>query len=203
MVATQLRSRKVLGLNQRQYEGLKTALQLNLRRQLLIAVCDNNQLQTQLVARLQSELRETDNTLDDFGAVELAQLTFDPHQPDLVVQLVHWLKQAPNPTPHLQVVGLDAMTHQSMRSQNHFLRSLENIQSLLPHLESSLVLWLSWPWYRTLQQSAPEFWQWRSGVFSFVSEPVARVSSTPTMPQMDGLYGESYGRQTKQSADIW
>ena len=203
MVATQLRSRKVLGLNQRQYEGLKTALQLNLRRQLLIAVCDNNQLQTQLVDRLQSELRETDHTLDDFGAVELAQLTFDPQQPDLVVQLVHWLKQAPNPTPHLQVVGLDAMTHQSMRSQNHFLRSLENIQSLLPHLESSLVLWLSWPWYRTLQQSAPEFWQWRSGVFSFVSEPVARVSNTPTMPQMDGLYGESYGRQTKQSADIW
>ncbi|MEO0396744.1 MAG: tetratricopeptide repeat protein [Cyanobacteria bacterium P01_A01_bin.137] len=203
MVATQLRSRKVLGLNQRQYEGLKTALQLNLRRQLLIAVCDNNQLQTQLVARLQSELRETDNALDDFGAVELTQLTFDPHQPDLVVQLVHWLKQAPNPTPHLQVIGLDAMTHQSMRSQNHFLRSLENIQSLLPHLESSLVLWLSWPWYRTLQQSAPEFWQWRSGVFSFVSEPVARVSSPPAMPQMDGLYGENYGRQTKQSADIW
>ena len=71
MVATQLRSRKVLGLNQRQYEGLKAALQLNLRRQLLIAVCDNNSLQTQLVARLQEDLTPSDSAIDDFGSVAL------------------------------------------------------------------------------------------------------------------------------------
>ncbi|MFG6099524.1 tetratricopeptide repeat protein [Leptothoe sp. ISB3NOV94-8A] len=202
MVATQLKSRKVLGLNQRQYEGLKTALQLNLRRQLLIAVCDSNTLKTQLVSRLQADLTAADNTLDDFGTVTLAKLAFDPSQPDLMLQLVHWLKQAPKPTPHLQIVGLEAMTHQPMRSQNHFLRSLENIQSLLPHLESSLVLWLSWPWYRTLQQSAPEFWQWRSGVFTFVGEP---VSSAPEIANTghqvtDALYG---GVSTAQNADIW
>ncbi|MEM8611579.1 MAG: tetratricopeptide repeat protein [Cyanobacteria bacterium P01_H01_bin.105] len=201
MVATQLRSRQVLGLNQRQYEGLKTALQLNLRRQLLIAVCDSDTLQAQLVSRLQSDLAVSDRTLDDFGAVPLAQLTFDPRQPDLVLQLVHWLKDAPKPTPHLQVIGLDGMTHQSMRSQNYFLRSLESIHSLLPHLESSLVLWLSWPWYRTLQQSAPEFWQWRSGVFTFVGEPVSSAVNTATaLPAEDGLYG---GVPAAQNADIW
>lgn len=202
MVATQLRSRQVLGLNQRQYQGLKTALQLNLRRQLLIAVCDSETLQQQLVARLQTDLAVSDNALDDFGSVSLDQLTFDPHQPDLMLQLVQWLKQSPSPTPHLQVVGLDAMTHQSMRSQNHFLRSLESIQSLLPHLDSSLVLWLSWPWYRTLQQSAPEFWAWRSGVFTFVGEPVPIAADTATASEADdGLYGDDV--QTAQSADIW
>lgn len=204
MVATQLRSRQVLGLNQRQYEGLKTSLQLNLRRQLLIAVCDSDTLQAQLVERLRSELTAADRGLDDFGTVALEQLTFDPSQPDLVLQLVHWLKQAPKPTPHLQVVGIGAMTHQSMRSQNHFLRSLESIQSLLPYLDSSLVLWVSWPWYRTLEQAAPEFWQWRSGVFTFVGEPVAGVSEAAAMPPAEGLdrlYGEA---STKPSnADIW
>ncbi|MBX2864687.1 MAG: tetratricopeptide repeat protein [Leptolyngbyaceae cyanobacterium MAG.088] len=201
MVATQLRSRKVLGLNQRQFQGLKTALQLNLRRQLLIAVCDSETLQQQLVSRLQDDLSVADATLDDFGSVSLAQLTFDPHQPDLMLQLVQWLKQAPKPTPHLQVVGLEAMTHQPMRSQNHFLRSLEGIQALLPYLESTLVLWLSWPWYRTLQQSAPEFWSWRSGVFTFVGEPVPIVPDPAVMPPAeDGLYGDA---PTVQNADIW
>ncbi len=201
MVATQLKSRQVLGLNQRQYEGLKTVLQLNLRRQLLIAVCDSDTLQTQLVARLQADLATSDNTLDDFGAVGLAQLNFDPGQPDLTLQLVQWLKQVPKPAPHLQVVGLDAMTHESMRSQNHFLRSLESIQSLLPHLDSSLVIWLSWPWYRKLEQSAPEFWQWRSGVFTFVGEPVPIVPDTAAVPPVeDGLYGDV---ETTQSPDIW
>ncbi|MBE9067143.1 tetratricopeptide repeat protein [Leptolyngbya cf. ectocarpi LEGE 11479] len=202
MVATQLRSRQVLGLNQRQYEGLKTSLQLNLRRQLLIAVCDSDTLQTQLVERLRSELTAGDKGLDDFGKVALEQLTFDPSQPDLVVQLVHWLKRAPKPTPHVQVVGIGAMTHQSMRSQNHFLRSLESIQSLLPYLDSSLVLWVSWPWYRTLEQAAPEFWQWRSGVFTFVSEPVTgEPAAIPLADGLDGLYGEANTKAP--SADIW
>lgn len=200
MVATQLKSRQVLGLNQRQYEGLKTVLQLNLRRQLLIAVCDNDTLQAQLVARLQSDLATSENTLDDFGEVELAQLNFDPGQPDLTLQLIQWLKQAPKPTPHLQVVGLDAMTHQSMRSQNYFLRSLESIQSLLPHLDTSLVIWLSWPWYRKLEQSAPEFWQWRSGVFTFLGEPVPIVPDAAAPPKEDGLYGDV---DAAQSPDIW
>ena len=201
MVATQLRSRKVLGLNQRQYEGLKTALQLNLRRQVLIAVCDSDTLQTQLVSRLQADLSVSDGNLDDFGSVGLAKLDFNPGQPDLMLQLVQWIKQAPKPTPHLQVVGLESMTQQSMRSQNYFLRSLESIQSLLPHLESSLVLWLSWPWYRTLKQSAPDFWQWRSGVFTFVGEPVPLATDAPAaLPIEDGLYGDV---SAKQSPDIW
>lgn len=203
MVATQLKSRQILGLNQRQYEGLKTALQLNLRRQLLIAVCDSDTLQTQLVNRLQSDLAASAGAIDDyFGAVAIEKLAFNPSQPDLVVQLVHWLKQVSTPMPHLQVVGLGAMTDEPMRSQNHFLRSLESIQSVLPYLESSLVLWVSWPWYRTLEQAAPEFWQWRSGVFMFVGEPVAGAPNATTVPQVDGLYGSAQTSHSP-SADIW
>ena len=161
-------------------------------------------LQARLVEGLQSDLAASDNIDDDSGGVSLAYLHFDTQQPDLVMQLVQWLKHAPKPTPHLQVVGLEAMTHQPMRAQNHFLLSLENLHSLLPHFDSSLVLWLSWPWYRTLQQSAPQLWQWRSGVFTFVSKPVDGVAEPAPSPPVDGLYGDGVGAQSAaQSADIW
>lgn len=205
VTSAQLTSRKVLGLNQRTYAGLKTALQLNLRRQLLIAVCDDTALQQQLVSQLQADVSPPGtDPVEDARPAQLAILEFDPEHPDLIVQIVQWLKTVGTPTPHLQVVGLEQMTQQPLRSQHHFLRSLENIKSLLPHLDSSLVLWVSWPWYRTLQQSTPEFWQWRSGVFAFVGEPVQVDSAPIAAPVGKELYGETADDGTaERRADVW
>ena len=63
------------------------------------------------------------------------------------------------------------MIHQPAIAQNYFLRSLEKIEALLPRLDTSLLVWLPWPWLRTIQQSSPTFWNWRNGVFEFVSDP--------------------------------
>ena len=210
-MVTQLASRKILGLNQRAYQCLKLALSLNLRRQLLIAVCDNIVLQNQLATQLEADLGQPD-TADPISqvilpdrTVNLARLTLDPTQTDFVAQIAQWLQQQPaGQMPCLQLLGIEQMTRQSLMAQHHFLQSLEAVESLLPHLNTSLLLWLPWPWLRAIQQSAPQFWQWRSGLFEFVGEPTPVVaipdglsdSPTPTpiineVVSTSSLYGES------------
>lgn len=178
MVVTQLTSRKILGINQRTYQRLKVALTLNLRRQLLIAVCDNTVLQNQLATQLELDIaqaktagKRAEDALQS-RPTRLAQLSLEAEHPDLIKQVINWLQPQPQgETPSLQVLGIEQMTRQSLMLQHHFFQSLDKIDRLLPRLESSLLIWLPWPWFRAIQQSAPNFWQWRSGVFEFVSDP--------------------------------
>ncbi|MEL6326493.1 MAG: tetratricopeptide repeat protein [Cyanobacteria bacterium J06626_23] len=184
-MVTQLASRKILGVNQRAYECLKLALSLNLRRQLLIAVCDNIVLQNQLATQLEIDMGQPDaltaSILPD-RAVQLTRLTLDPTQTDFVAQVAQWLQQQPaGQMPCLQLLGIEQLTRQPLMVQHHFLQSLEAVESLLPHLNTSLLLWLPWPWLRAIQQSAPQFWRWRSGLFEFVGEP------TPVMAVPESL----------------
>ncbi|MEO1590454.1 MAG: tetratricopeptide repeat protein [Cyanobacteria bacterium J06632_22] len=184
-MVTQLASRKILGINQRAYQCLKLSLSLNLRRQILIAVCDNIVLQNQLAAQLEADLGQPDALTQAIlpdRALHLAHLTLDPGQTDFVAQVAQWLQQQPaGQMPCLQILGIEQMTRQSLMAQHHFLQSLEAVESLLPHLNTSLLLWLPWPWLRAIQQSAPQFWRWRSGLFEFVGEP------TPVVAIPDGL----------------
>ncbi|MEO0458322.1 MAG: tetratricopeptide repeat protein [Cyanobacteria bacterium P01_A01_bin.114] len=202
----------MLGINQRAYQTLKLSLSLNLRHQLLIAVCDNTILQDQLSTQLETEVAQlwlnTQRRGDQspHNPTRLARLDFDPQQPDLVTQVAQWLKEQPRSTPQripsLQIVGIDKMTRQSSMMQHHFLQSLDKIEVLLPHLDASLLVWLPWPWFRSIQQSASRFWQWRSTVFEFVGDPTpigsnesnGGLTSEPNRaaPPADGvLYGEN------------
>ena len=58
MIAIQPKSRQILGVNQQAYKALKAAMSLNLRRQLLVAVCDNVILQNQLATQLENDLAQ-------------------------------------------------------------------------------------------------------------------------------------------------
>lgn len=225
MIAIQPQSRQLLGVNQQAYQSLKAAMSLNLRRQLLIAVCDNVAMQNQLAAQLQRDLvsgsaiasttaailagkradtggaRNTardgakDKGLDEWSRLSsltdlsrqgraLEQLWFDPEDGNLPKQVAHWIQQtmlAEGKLPGLQVLGIGQMTQQPAITQNHFLRSLEKVEALLPRLNTSLLVWVTWPWLRTIQQSAPTFWNWRGGVFEFVSDPApSRQEQLPT-----------------------
>ncbi len=214
MIAIQPQSRQLLGVNQQAYQSLKAAMSLNLRRQLLIAVCDSAAMQTQLATQLQHDLasgsaiasttaaipageradtggaRNTardsakDKGLDEWSQISsladlsrqgrsLKQLQFDPEDGNLPKQVARWIQQTmlAEGVPGLQVLGIEQMTQQPAITQNHFLRSLEKVEALLPRLNTSLLVWVTWPWLRTIQQSAPTFWNWRSGVFEFVSDP--------------------------------
>lgn len=195
MIATQPKSRQILGVNQQSYQSLKASMELRLRRQLLIAVCDSVVMQNQLATQLETDIVrsraaarflpgrfedvEVEEVYQDqrsapLGQQSLARLVFDSEDGNLPKQVAQWVRQtalAEGVLPQVQVLGIEQMTRQPAITQNHFLRSLEKIDALLPRLNTSLLIWVPWPWLRTIQQSAPTFWNWRSGVFEFVSDP--------------------------------
>ena len=197
MAVTKLTSRKILGLNQRTYQHLKLTFSLNLRRQLLMAVCDDIVLQKRLATQLEADLTELFNPYDQVSYDQvpeeekpekllsayakfpkLVRLVLNPENPDLPTQIVQWVRQhrppqrsTPWTMPNFQILGVEQLTRQPAAVQRRFLDSLQRIEALLPRLESNLLLWLPWPWFRTIQQSVPEFWQYHSGIFEFAGEP--------------------------------
>ncbi|MEM9087391.1 MAG: hypothetical protein AAGC93_01480 [Cyanobacteria bacterium P01_F01_bin.53] len=229
MIAIQPKTRQILGVNQQSYQALKSSMALNLRRQLLIAVCDNVAMQNQLASQLETDLAigvpmslelgqhlgqsagpSMGYAVDDLGlgdqdfgqdlngqlpratapSVGLERLVFDPEDGNLPKQVANWVRQtvlSQGDLPQLQVVGIEQMTRQPAITQNHFLRSLEKVEALLPRLNTSLLIWLPWPWLRTIQQSAPTFWNWRSGIFEFVSDPTPADidNEVPPLPPID------------------
>ncbi|MGB3296429.1 MAG: tetratricopeptide repeat protein [Phormidesmis sp.] len=224
MIAIQPQSRQILGVNQQSYQALKAAMGMNLRHQLLIAVCDDVRIQNQLATQLEVDLSAASRMNGRLSSGDLAQsaglerLLFDPEAGHLPQQVAYWMRRtmlSANTLPALQVLGIEQMTHQPAITQNYFLRSLEKIELLLPCLDASLLLWMPWPWLRTIRQSAPTFWNWRSGIFEFVSDPspipmdreylrletaafeedIAQMSAAETRFQngyhLAGLYGES------------
>ncbi len=186
MIAIQPKTRQILGVNQQAYQSLKASMSLNLRRQLLIAVCDNVLLQNQLATQLENDLAQETWFAPQFNAgptkgrsLSLERVVFDPEDAHLPRQVAHWVRQMTlsagnlpeGNLPQVQVLGIEQMTRQPAIIQNHFLRSLEQVEALLPRLNTSLLVWVPWPWLRTIQSSSPTFWKWRNAVFEFVSDP--------------------------------
>jgi hypothetical protein len=152
--------------NQPIYLRLKQALSLRLRRQILIAVCDDLHLRNTLVTRLATELTESQT------ASALVSLKLNLNQPNVWSAIASWYGQHQGSTAiGFQIVGVEHLTRQSPTKQWSFLRHLRTVESYLPKLEPAIVLWISSPWLCCIQQSAPEFWRWRTGVFEFFGEP--------------------------------
>lgn len=160
--------------NQKNYQRLKISLSLGLRRQLFIAVCDDLGLQNRLASRLHNELENkssSDSSPPEFPSLVSLHLNLeDPHP---LKQIAQWLEdyQSQHPMPAFQMVGIEHLTAQPATIQRLFLRRLQMIDRSLPHLESSLLLWLPRPWLQLIQKSVPEFWQWHTGLFEFAGEP--------------------------------
>ncbi|MEL6552170.1 MAG: hypothetical protein AAFQ63_01720 [Cyanobacteria bacterium J06621_11] len=201
IAAIQPKTRQILGVNQQAYQSLKASMSLNLRRQLLIAVCDNVVLQNQLSAQLERDLAQETWFSPQFDAgppkavsLSLERLIFDPEDAHLPRQVAHWVRQVAlsedrfiyGSLPQVQVVGIEQMTRQPAIIQSHFLRSLEQIEALLPRLNTSLLVWVPWPWLRTIQSSSPTFWKWRNAVFEFVSDPTPALMPSDKSRLSDG-----------------
>lgn len=217
MVVTELPSRRILGLNQRTYQRLKLSLTLNLRRQILIAVCDDLILRDRLAAQLPSdfsqetppiEAEDTPETQSDQPASQrisyepsigtappgvspqIMSLRLEINAPDLQQQVLATVLRSrrivaesgmQTPTVDgwcLQIVGIEHLTRQSGTRQRQFLNSLRSIETLINQLDCSLLIWLPWPWFRSIQQAAPEFWHSRTGVFEFAGEPTPMETTT-------------------------
>ena len=186
--------RKILGLNQQSYQRLKLGLSLNLRRQIFIAVCDDLPMRDRLAAQLQAELAKATPLEGEIsqpiaaGQPRLVSLHLNLKDPNPIVQIGQWLAQSPQSTPKtvwqptmpaFQLLGIEKLTRQPASLQRTFFTHLQSIEYNLPLLESSLVIWLTQPWFRSLPHSAPEFWRCRTAVFEFIGDPTPIVMTVP------------------------
>lgn len=170
---------KISPWNQKVFERLQLSLSLNLRRQILIAVCDDLGLRNLLAGQLHAGLGDT----------QIVNLNLNLKAPHPLAQIAEWIAQQkrsrlPNPGTTFQILGVELLTRQPASVQGLFLRHLQGIERSLPQLESSLLLWLPRPWFYTIQQSAPEFWRWRTGVFEFEGEPTPVLSANSPQPEV-------------------
>jgi tetratricopeptide (TPR) repeat protein len=180
---TDISSRKILGQNQLTYQRLKVSLSLNLRRQIFVAVCDDLLLRDRLAAQLQTELSKS--KVEPRRYPRLVSLNLNLNDPNPIVQIAQWLRQNPPPTsnrrvapmPAFQIMGVEQLTRQSAATQRLFFTHLQSIEHSLPLLESSILIWTTQPWFRTLPQSAPDFWRCRTGIFEFIGDPTPLQNS--------------------------
>ncbi|WP_293339469.1 tetratricopeptide repeat protein [Microcoleus sp. CAWBG58] len=176
-------SQKVSSSNKQIYQRLKQAIDLNLRRQIFIAACDDLCLRDCLAARLQAELAaEGADSISRPYPIDyprFVSLELDVSDPNPWDSIAAWLTQHPLPLqggsysrlPGFQILGAEHLTRHSPAVQWSFLSYLRDIEANLQMCESTLLLWVSRPWLSSIEQSAPEFWQWRTGVFEFEGEP--------------------------------
>ncbi|MBW4556319.1 MAG: tetratricopeptide repeat protein [Trichormus sp. ATA11-4-KO1] len=187
--------------NRQVYHRLKLSLSLGLRRQLFLAVSDDLHLRNQVAARLHSTLaypvgqvlyQPLDGQETSTPAYpRLVTLRLNLSDPNPIDHINQWLANYPPPIvgaskdtpgrplpiPSFQIVGVERLTKQSVAIQRlflHYLRLSEqnfSSQESSRFLESSVLLWVSRPWLSAIQQSAPQFWRWRTGVFVFAGEP--------------------------------
>lgn len=176
--------RSVSSWNRQTYLRLKQALSLNLRRQIFVAVCDDPTLRNRLAAQLHAQLAYPASENGVVTGPKLVSLNLNLTEPNPVGQMQRWLSRHPELShcpPAFQILGVEQLTKQSASVQGLFLRSLRGIGRRLPQMESSLLLWLPRPWFLSIQQSAPEFWRWHTGIFEFEGEPTPLEVETPLM----------------------
>ncbi|MGB3137998.1 MAG: tetratricopeptide repeat protein [Nodosilinea sp.] len=209
-----LNSQTYLGHNQEAYRELRLALQLNLRRQLLIAVCDDVALQNQLAQRLEVHFSPLPDTVPLAPEVRARQLTLvtlrlGGDRPDLVREVLVWLKQQRQlqgslpKAPVFQIVGIEQLTRQSPTVQNRFLGSLIRVDALLTQLDCRLVVWIPRPWLGKIRQSVPGFWRSRSGLFEFVGEPSSPLDAPAVSAQARPQSASPTAASAPQPPELW
>lgn len=169
--------------NQQTFDRLQLSLQLGLRRQIFLAVCDDLAERDRRVTQLAQALAPT---VADYPRV--VHLTLNAVDPNPIAQISQWLSQSPppvvqgqrSPMPAFQITGIEQLIRQSSVVQRLFFNYLQNVERSLPRLESSLIFWLSRPWLNMLPQSAPDFWRCRTAVFEFLGDPTPVMGGLPS-----------------------
>lgn len=207
MTVTDSAPLKVSSWNRQTYQRLKLALSLGLRRQILVAVCDDLILRNRLVNRLQAEMNTSAST-DGLASAELISLNLNLSDPNLLGQIAQWLAQHKSlelTITTFQILGIEQLTRQSADVQRSFLRCLQAMGRNLPRVECSLLLWLPRPWFYTIQQSVPEFWQWYTGVFEFEGEPTPIAPVASSSPEVSGESTDSstWEHQAVAQENLW
>jgi len=207
MTVTDIVPLQVSSWNRQSYQRLKQTLTLGLRRQILIGVCDDLILRQRLVGRLQAELMHPQKAMPAGigNSCQLISLNLNLSNPNPLAQMAQWSKQHPLPEaiaaiPTFQILGIERLTRQPASVQRSFLRCLQAIGRSLPRLECSLLLWVPRPWFNTIEQSVPEFWQWHTGVFEFEGEPTPVPPANSAIPESRQ---SSVAASTSSKDNVW
>ena len=190
--------------NQGIYQRLKLALQLGLRRQIFMAVCDDANLRDRIADRLHADLNALERSQDPLP--QFVSLELNLEHPDPADRISKWLTrqaipsfpqqprvrstQPGNKLTGFQMLGIERLTRESADRQWFFLNSLRAIDRKLSPLACNLLLWLNRPWFLTVRESVPEFWRSCTGVFEFASEPTPcdRVEGSDRAQRVDAFW---------------
>ena len=187
------RLKLALGLNLRRQIFIAVCDDLNLRNQVAARL---HSTLAYPVGQVLYQPIDTQSEASTPAYPRLVTLRLNLNDPNPIAQINQWLSNYPPPIvggskdvpgkalpiPSFQMVGTEQLTRQPVAIQRlflHYLRLTEqqlSSQSDSRFLESSFLLWVPRPWLRAIQQSAPQFWRSRTGVFLFAGEP------TPTSP---------------------
>ncbi len=116
----------------------------------------------------------------------LVSLDLDFANPNPIAQITQWVKHATT-TQHLrngdswpsfQLLGIEGLTRKSAGIQKRFLDHLQHLGQNPTGLDSSLILWLTRPWFRMVQSSAPALWQAHTALFQFEGDPTPAPSDS-------------------------
>lgn len=187
------RLKLALGLNLRRQIFIAVCDDLNLRNQVAARL---HSTLAYPVGQVLYQPMDTQSEASTPAYPRLVTLRLNLNDPNPIAQINQWLANYPPPIvggskdvpgralpiPSFQMVGTEQLTRQPVAIQRLFLHYLRITEQQLSgqtdsrFLESSLLLWVPRPWLRAIQQSAPQFWRSRTGVFLFAGEP------TPTSP---------------------
>ncbi len=158
--------------NQREFAKLLLSIRASVGQfSLLLAICDDAQLQGRLVADYEAALQAQ--------GIAAAQARLDTQQPSLRATLEALVAQDPlafQSSQSVVVTLLNASDLMRLRfageksGEERFFFSLQWTREALRRFEFPIVLWLSDEIATRLAQQAQDFWSWRSGVFEFEAQ---------------------------------
>jgi hypothetical protein len=146
-------------INKDSYDNLIVSLQCTLDKlNLLIAVCNNKSLQTEVITKYEKELRE------GFDFYHL-KLQGEDLELSLSYQLSELIKQNPDLNTDKQV--LVTVKSLSFSDLPKIMGYLQWGREKLLDYPFAIVLWVTYDVEIMLAKKASDFWAWRKGVFRF------------------------------------
>lgn len=148
--------------NANTYDRLVVSLEAGLGTlQILIAVCDDSALKQEVIKHYEAEL----------GAkgVPIYRLALNPDEPSLLQALIDGQIDI-NQQAIATVLGTEKLNYLDVNNReklDSFLGYLQWTREDLRRYPFPIVLWLPSALLVEIAKKAPDFWSWRSGVFTF------------------------------------
>ncbi len=144
--------------------------------ELLIAVCDDRNLQAAMIEECETALREK--------GIAPFRVRLNPKQPSMRASIEELVAREPKlrtgEPAVVTVLNAEALLGVALgeekSEQERFFYSLQWTREALLRFEFAVVLWVPDAVATRIGQQAPDFWSWRGGVFEFAArarEPIA------------------------------